>query len=53
MSKTRKGTKPPGFEYWSRRPGNKHGGTGATGKFAKRRTHRAERREGRRQERGA
>lgn len=20
MSRTRKGTKPPGFEYWSRRP---------------------------------
>lgn len=42
MSRTRKGTKPPGFEYWSKRPANKGGAT--VGRFTKRRTHRLERR---------
>lgn len=44
MSRTNKGSKPPGFEYWSKRPFNKHGGS--TGKYAKKRTHKAERKEG-------
>ena len=26
MSRTKRGSKPPGFEYWSKRAGNKHGG---------------------------
>ena len=43
MSRTRKGSKSPGYEYWSRRPFNKFGGM--TGKYAKRRTHKAERRQ--------
>lgn len=43
MSRTSKGRKAPGSEYWSRRPFNKHGGT--LGRFHKRRTHKAERRE--------
>jgi hypothetical protein len=43
LSRTNKGSKSPGYEYWSRRPFNKFGG--AIGKFAKRRTHKAERRE--------
>jgi hypothetical protein len=43
MSRTHKGQKPPGCEYWSRRPFNKHGGV--LGVFHKRRTHKAERRE--------
>ncbi len=44
MARTKKGKKSPGYEYWSRRPGsNKHGN--GPGKFAKRVTHRAERRE--------
>ena len=38
MSRTRKGSKAPGFEYWSPRPG-----TGGVGKEAKKLTHRAER----------
>lgn len=41
MSRTEKKQKGPGFEYWSRRPFNKHGGL--IGKFTKRRTHKAER----------
>lgn len=40
MSRTNKGGKGWGYEYWSRRPG-KHG---ELGKVAKRRTHKAERR---------
>jgi hypothetical protein len=43
MSRTQKGAKAPSYEYWSRRPFNKFGG--AIGKYAKRRTHKAERRE--------
>ena len=46
MSRTRKGRKPAGFEFWSARPGNKHGNL--MGKDAKRFTHRRERQEGRR-----
>jgi hypothetical protein len=42
VSRTNKGSKSPGYEYWSRRPFNKFGG--AIGKYAKRRTHKAERR---------
>lgn len=45
MSRTRKATKGPGYEYWTRRPFNKCGGI--IGSFTKRRTHKAERREGR------
>lgn len=42
MSRTyRKGGKGPGYEYWSRRPGNKNGGS--PGKETKKRTHRLER----------
>jgi hypothetical protein len=41
MSRSRKGTKGPGYEYWSPRPGN----DGFIGKEAKKRTHRAERRQ--------
>lgn len=47
VSRTRKGRKPPGYEYWSRRPGNKC--CGAVGPAAKRMTHKAERRIGRQQ----
>ncbi len=46
MSRSRKGKKAPGFEYWSARPGNANGGI--PGKFTKRRTHKAERRAGKR-----
>lgn len=42
MSRTKKGSKAPGFEYWSARPGNKFGGL--IGKTAKVATHKAERR---------
>jgi hypothetical protein len=40
MSRTRKGGKAPGYEYWSPRPGSN---SGAVGKEAKQFTHRAER----------
>jgi len=46
MSRTKRGSKPPGFEYWTARPGNEHGNQGY-GKQAKRNTHRKERRAGR------
>ena len=42
MTRTKRGSKPIGYEYWSARPGNKHGQ--APGKDAKRKTKRAERR---------
>lgn len=42
MSKTIRGQKGSGYEYWSKRPGK----DGPPGKDTKRRTHRAERREG-------
>jgi hypothetical protein len=41
MSRTVKRKKAPGYEYWSRRPFNKHGGV--PGSFTKRKTHKAER----------
>lgn len=41
MSRTNKGGKGFGYEYWSRRPFNKHGGL--IGSFTKKRTHKAER----------
>lgn len=41
MSRTRKGRKAAGYEYWSRRPGNKHGGL--IGAAAKKITHGIER----------
>lgn len=42
MSRTKKGSKRPGHEYWSKRPGsNDHGSV--TGEFSKNRTHRLER----------
>ena len=44
MSRTRKGSKPPGYEYWSKRPGNKHGGL--LGVHQKKFTHRTERKQG-------
>ncbi len=46
MSRTKKGSKAGGYEYWSRRPFNQCGQT--PGPFAKRRTHKAERAEGKR-----
>lgn len=42
MSRTVRGGKASGYEYWSRRPFNKHGGV--VGPYTKRRTHKAERR---------
>lgn len=45
MSRTKRGSKAPGYEFWSRRPANQ----GATGRYAKQRTHRAERAQGKRQ----
>jgi hypothetical protein len=47
MSRTNRASKPAGFEFWSRRPGNKGGG--GRGPFAKRLTHHRERRIARRQ----
>lgn len=44
MSRTRKGNKGPGFEYWTARPGNRHGGT--PGRITKTSTHRTERQQG-------
>ena len=41
MARTKKGSKGAGFEFWTARPGNKHGG--GVGKEAKRITHRIER----------
>lgn len=42
MSRTIKGSKSIGSDYWTARPGNKGGG--GLGPFYKRQTHRAERR---------
>lgn len=39
MSKSKKGAKGPGYEYWSRRPGNIQ----TPGKSAKKITHKIER----------
>jgi hypothetical protein len=44
MSRTKKGSKGPGYEYWTARPGNKQGGRPC--KFTKKQTHKAERRLG-------
>lgn len=44
MSRTMKGSKGPGYEYWSARPGNRHGAY--PGKSSKKLTHKAERRAG-------
>ena len=47
MSRTTRGSKGPGFEYWTARPFNKHGGllSPKGGKHHKKRTHKAERQE--------
>lgn len=42
MSRTSKGGKGPGFEYWTARQGNRCGGF-PLGKFFKKRTHSRER----------
>lgn len=42
MSRTKKGAKSPGHEYWTARPGNIGGAV--PGKPTKRKTHRLERR---------
>lgn len=42
MSRTKKGSKGPGNEFWTARPGNKQGGV--PGKATKKQTHKAERR---------
>ena len=54
MSRSVRGGKGSGFEYWTARPFNKHGGTLSPngGKYHKKRTHKAERAEGRAQSRG-
>ena len=48
MSRTKKGSKGPGYDYWSRRPVKSQSGTGGMssgyGPDIKRRTNRAERR---------
>jgi len=43
VSRTPKRQKHWGYEYWSPRPGNRHGSWGI-GRYAKTRTHKAERR---------
>lgn len=47
MSRTKRGSKAPSFEYWTARPGNRCGGT--PGAFSKSQTHKAERRQGKAQ----
>jgi hypothetical protein len=42
MSRTKKGSKGPGNEFWTARPGNKQGSS--PGKIQKKWTHKAERR---------
>jgi len=49
MSRSKKGSKGPGHEYWTKRPGNECGGD--PGEFTKNRTHRLERLEARKAER--
>lgn len=49
MSRTKRGGKPQGFDFWTARPFNVGGGS--FGKFAKKRTHRAERAEGKKESR--
>lgn len=48
MSRSRKGDKGCGFEYWGKRPGTKKTG-GSPGKFSKKYTHRLERIEGKKE----
>jgi len=44
MSRSIKGAKGPGYEYWTNRPGNRLGANRPTsGKWGKKRTHRLER----------
>lgn len=45
MSKTKTGGKAAGYEYWSRRPFSQS----TPGSFSKRRTHKAERQQGKKQ----
>lgn len=45
MSRTRKGTKTPGYEYWGKRPG----GAMPPGRISKKITHKAERRQARKE----
>lgn len=45
MSRTKKGKKGPGYEYWSRRPGTRKGGMDP-GKYSKKLNARLERIEG-------
>jgi len=51
MSRTARGSKAGGYEYWSARPFNRCGGiiSPKGGKHTKRRTHKAERKQGRRE----
>lgn len=49
MSRTRKGSKPVGYDYWTARPCNKGGGR--VGKYTKIMTHRIERQQGKKQSR--
>lgn len=44
MSRTNKGGKGPGYEYWTARPGNKNGGS--PGRATKKATHKTERQQG-------
>lgn len=47
MSRTHKGSKPVGYDFWSARPFNRGGG--GSGAYAKKRTHKAERTLGKRE----
>lgn len=40
MSRSKKGSKPPGYEFWSRRPSSCNGGSGRWAKYF---THKKER----------
>ena len=42
MSRTKRGSRPGGYDYWSKRPGNS-GGCAGHGPNAKKRTRRTER----------
>lgn len=50
MSRSTRGSKPSGFEYWTARMYNKHGGCLSPngGKYHKKRTHKGERSQGKR-----
>jgi hypothetical protein len=45
VSRTKRGSRPVGYDYWSKRPGNK-GGISGHGPDAKKRTRRTERQQG-------